>query len=120
MSAAVPRVTNLVRETNQLTQEAATDPSTGPDTGSAVQVPNVWPADASSINEHGMTPLMRAAFEGSAGTVRALLHRGAELEAKRTDGLNALSLAAFFGHSQVVWILLEHGADLAATGRAGT
>lgn len=120
MSAAVPRVTNLVRETNQLTQEAATDPSTGPDARSAVQVPNVWPADASSINEHGMTPLMRAAFEGSAGTVRALLDRGAELEAKRTDGLNALSLAAFFGHSQIVWILLEHGADLAATGRAGT
>jgi hypothetical protein len=63
---------------------------------------------------------MRAAYEGSAGTVRALLDRGAELEAKRTDGLNALALAAFFGHSQVVWTLLEHGADLAATGRAGT
>lgn len=120
MSAAVPRVTNLVRETNQLPQEAATDPSTGQDAGSAVQVANAWPVDASSIDEHGMTPLMRAAYEGSAGTVRALLNRGAELEAKRTDGLNALSLAAFFGHSQVVWILLEHGADLAATGRAGT
>ena len=118
MSAAVPRITNLVRETDQSTQEA--DPSTGPDAQSAVQVANAWPADASSINEHGMTPLMRAAYEGSAGTVRALLDRGAELEAKRTDGLNALSLAAFFGHSQVVWILLEHGADLAATGRAGT
>ena len=120
MSAAVPRVTNLVRETNQLTQAAATDPSTEPDARSAVQVDNAWPADASSINEHGMTPLMRAAYEGSAGTVRALLDRGADLEAKRPDGLNALSLAAFFGHSQVVWTLLEHGADLAATGRAGT
>jgi len=119
MSAAVPRVTNLVRETDQLTQEAATDPSTGPDARSAVQVGKAWPADA-SISEQGMTPLMRAAYEGSAGTVRALLDRGAELEAKRTDGLNALSLAAFFGHSQVVWILLEHGADLAATGRSGT
>ncbi|MCM3872638.1 MAG: ankyrin repeat domain-containing protein [Pyrinomonadaceae bacterium] len=70
--------------------------------------------------DRGMTPLMRAACDGLAGTVRALLDRGADVNAKRSDGFNALALAAFFGHSQVVWLLLENGADLAATGRSET
>ncbi|MEP6922696.1 MAG: ankyrin repeat domain-containing protein [bacterium] len=72
------------------------------------------------VSEHGMTHLMHAASEGSAGRVQALIDRGADIDAKRTDGFNALALAAFFGQAQVVWLLLEQGADLAPVGRSNT
>jgi hypothetical protein len=107
MSAAVTRTDRVAHDTNEFTQRAESS------------VPVKLEAQP-VVEDHGMTPLMRAASDGSAGTVQALLDRGAEVNAKRTDGFNALALAAFFGHSQVVWLLLENGADLAATGRFET
>jgi hypothetical protein len=107
MSAAVTRAKRLEHNTNELTRRA--------DRGIHGK-----PEARSVIEDHGMTPLMRAARDGSAGTVQALLDRGAEVNAKRSDGFNALALAAFFGHSQVVWLLLDNGADLSPTGRSET
>ncbi len=107
MSAAVTRTNRVEHDTNGFTQGAETS---GPVKLEARAV----------VEDHGMTPLMRAASDGSAGTVRALLDRGAEVNAKRTDGFNALALAAFFGHAQVVWLLVENGADLSATCRSET
>lgn len=111
MSAALTRAKKLGHGTNELTQPA--------EAGIPGKL-DARPVDRGSISDHGMTPLMRAAWDGLAGTVQALLDRGADVNAKRSDGFNALALAAFFGHSQVVWLLLENGADLDATGRSET
>ena len=107
MSAAATGAKRLEHRTNESTRQAETG------------VPGKLEARP-VIEDHGITPLMRAACDGSAGTVQALLDRGAEVNAKRADGFNALALAAFFGHAQVVWLLLENGADLTATGRSET
>ena len=107
MSAAVTRTNRVEHDTEESTQRAETSVPVKMETRPVVE-------------DYGMTPLMRAASDGSAGTVQALLDRGAEVNAKRTDGFNALALAAFFGHAQIVWVLLENGADLSATGRSET
>jgi len=118
MSAAVTRSEKLEHSTNELTQEASIAGKL--EARPTVEVTQVTEADRGSITDHGTTPLMRAACDGLAGTVLVLLDRGAEVNARRSDGFTALALAAFFGHSQVVWLLLENGADLAATGRSET
>ncbi|MFN2513303.1 MAG: ankyrin repeat domain-containing protein [Pyrinomonadaceae bacterium] len=107
MSAAVTRTNRVEHDTDESTPRAETS------------VPVKLEARP-VVDDYGMTPLMRAASDGSAGTVQALLDRGVEVNAKRTDGFNALALAAFFGHAQVVWVLVENGADLSATGRSET
>ena len=59
-------------------------------------------------NEHGEAPLVSAAVEGSAGSVKWLLSKGAD------PGLQkgfALTCACYWGHAEVVKILLEGGAD---------
>ncbi len=119
MSAAVNRATKLAPSTNESTRPAETSSNRNLG-GPAAEVPEISAADRGPTGDHGMTPLMRAACDGLAGTVRALLDRGDEVNAQRSDGFNALALAAFFGHSQVVWLLLENGAAMAATGRSET
>jgi hypothetical protein len=119
MSGAVTRAKKLEHGTHVFTQPAKTGIPGKLEARPVAEV-RVTEADRGSISDHGMTPLMRAACDGLAGTVQSLLDRGAEVNAKRSDGFNALALAAFFGHSQVVWLLLENGADLAATGSAET
>ena len=120
MSAAVTRTRKQNHGSNERTQPGTTSAEGELKAAPVVQVARVTATDVGAPGEHGMTPLMRAASEGSAGTVQVLVDRGANLNAKRSDGFNALALAAFFGHSQVVWLLLENGADLAATGRSQT
>lgn len=120
MSAAVPRTKNANHGTNEFTQRSQTNAKEEPEASPVIEIAKVAGTNLGSISEHGMTPLMRAACDGLAGTVRALLDREADVNAKRSDGFNALALAAFFGHSQVVWLLLEHGADLSVTGRSQT
>ncbi len=119
MSGAVTRAKKLEHGTSELRQPAETGIPGILEARPVTEVTVTGP-DRGSISDHGTTPLMRAACDGLAGTVQRLLDRGAEVNAKRSDGFNALALAAFFGHSQVVWLLLDNGADLAATGSSET
>ena len=57
---------------------------------------------------------LRAAEQGDIATVRALLAKGADLQAQDTFGATALMLAARGGHMAMVRALLEHGADVQA------
>jgi hypothetical protein len=56
--------------------------------------------------------LWEAARKGDAVTVKALLDRGADVNARFRYGATALSYAADKGHVEVVKILLERGADV--------
>jgi ankyrin repeat protein len=70
----------------------------------------------------GCTPLMRAAESGNQDQVRALLKRGADVNAALPQwGITALMLAAGEGHLQIVNALLVAGADpnAVASGHGG-
>ncbi|HEX7177981.1 MAG TPA: TonB family protein [Pyrinomonadaceae bacterium] len=57
-------------------------------------------------------PLIRAAAQGDAGAVSALLADGADVNVSTLKGVTALIGAAFFGHADVVRVLLHAGADV--------
>ena len=77
-------------------------------------------ADLNSVNCAGETVLMRAAHNGRARMVKALIEHGADPNATRSDRFNPLMLAAFFGHVDVVKVLVECGADLSPVSRFDT
>src|SRR5215470_7867274 len=56
-------------------------------------------------------PLFRAASQGDADSVKALVAEGVDINASSDRGQTALILAAFGGHSDVVELLLDAGAD---------
>jgi outer membrane protein assembly factor BamB len=56
--------------------------------------------------------LLTAAGKGDAAAVKALLDRGASVNARNAYGATALSLAADKGHLAVVKLLLQHRADV--------
>jgi ankyrin repeat protein len=58
--------------------------------------------------------LQIAACFGLRETARALLERGADVEARSSDGWTALSSAAWTGQEAVVELLLERGANIEA------
>ena len=58
--------------------------------------------------------LIRAAEKGNLGEVRALLAKGANVNARDKDGITALMMAASGGHLDVVRVLLAQGADVNA------
>ena len=60
------------------------------------------------------TALMYAALEGHTRKVKALLARGADVNAKDNAGRTALMFAVINMHGDTVNILLEHGADVNA------
>jgi ankyrin repeat protein len=90
-------------------------------------------------DEEGLSPLMRAAYEGRPEVVDVLVARGAEIglfeaaalgrvdllrervgrskkraNAFAPDGFTPLHLAAYFGHAEAAALLLDRGADVAA------
>ena len=62
---------------------------------------------------------MSAATTNSVETIKVLLDRGADIDARANDGKTALILAAFLGRSGAVEILLERGADVNAADNGG-
>ena len=71
-------------------------------------------------NEVGETPLIQAAADGAARSVRCLLAAGAAVHATDTDdGRTALSWAAEMGSLECVEQLLEQGAEVEAADKEG-
>jgi ankyrin repeat protein len=62
----------------------------------------------------GQTPLVAAASFGATGLALHLLNRGADINAKNTDGRTALILACYEGMTDVAKLLVERGADVNA------
>jgi ankyrin repeat protein len=67
-------------------------------------------ARAWDLNEE----LLAAARKGDLAAVKALLERGAEVNAKTRYGATPLSYAADRGHTEIVQLLIERGADVNA------
>ncbi len=75
-------------------------------------------ADPNIAKRSGETPLMTCANTGAEEGVRALLKRGADVNAKEgKDEQTALMWAAAEKHPQVVRALVENGANVAARSR---
>lgn len=81
-------------------------------------------ADIHGTSDSGRSALISAAEWGHAGTIRALLEAGADLNARirewRREEWTPLLLAAEEGHAEVVRILIERGASLHAMAEDGT
>ena len=63
--------------------------------------------------------LPKACRSGNVSTVRLLLERGANVNARDKDYGNALEEASFAGHDEIVQLLLDCGADVNASGTSG-
>ena len=71
-------------------------------------------------DNRGTTALMRAALNGHAAAIAALLAAGAEVEAKENDDTTALMLAAKGGHAAAIAALVAAGAEVEAKDNDGT
>ena len=69
---------------------------------------------------NGNTELMIAATAGEIDTVRALIAKGANVNAKNAFGSTALMGAAAGDHREVVQLLVENGASVNSTNRNGS
>jgi ankyrin repeat protein len=63
--------------------------------------------------------LISAAERGDAAAVQAFLAKGAEVNARASNGATALIVASYNGHLEVVQALLAKGAEVNATAGAG-
>jgi ankyrin repeat protein len=80
--------------------------------------------DPSLLKSHssdGWTPLHLAAFFGHVDLAPSLIDRGADVNARSTNGLNnaPLHAAAAGGHTDLIALLLERGADVNARQEGG-
>ena len=77
---------------------------------------NIKPEDVNvRLNDPDRSyPLILAAKEGSSELVKALLSKGADIEAKDLKKKTALHKAARFGHEQVTRLLIEHRVEVDA------
>ncbi|KAJ5392288.1 HET-domain-containing protein [Penicillium cosmopolitanum] len=76
-----------------------------------VLLDNNWDVDYKS-GRFFRTPLFDAAGYGREQAVGLLLDRGADIEAKDSEGKTPLFLAAKHGHEHIVNLLLERGANI--------
>ncbi|XP_053114842.1 ankyrin repeat and MYND domain-containing protein 2 [Hemicordylus capensis] len=64
------------------------------------------------LDEHGMTPLMHAAYKGKIDVCRLLLRHGADVNCNEHEhGYTALMFAGLSGNKEITWLMLEAGAD---------
>lgn len=63
--------------------------------------------------------IIAAAANGNTETVQSLLNRGADINAKDSNGQTALMRAAYEGHLDIVQLLLEYDADINITDEDG-
>ncbi|XP_053570095.1 ankyrin repeat and MYND domain-containing protein 2 isoform X1 [Bombina bombina] len=64
------------------------------------------------LDEHGMTPLMHAAYKGKVDMCELLLQHGADVNCnEHVQGYTALMFAGLSGNKEITWLLLEAGAD---------
>jgi len=72
------------------------------------------------VTPHDMSPLFRLAIaSGKTETVKSLLERGANINARDSSGMSALLLAASRGRQDVCELLLNYGADPYAKDQSG-
>lgn len=76
-------------------------------------------AGANPVNVHGWSALHYAAMQGHAGLLRALIARGAPVDALAPNGSTALMLAARSSSLAAVRVLLDARADARIRGRDG-
>lgn len=67
-----------------------------------------------NVDAFGMTPLMHASEAGVLDTVRTLIARGADVNARENEGRTPLMLASQEGHAGVVGLLINNEADVNA------
>ncbi|XP_062425174.1 ankyrin repeat and MYND domain-containing protein 2 isoform X2 [Rhea pennata] len=64
------------------------------------------------LDEHGMTPLMHAAYKGKVDMCRLLLRHGADVNCNEHEhGYTALMFAGLSGNKEITWMMLEAGAE---------
>lgn len=64
------------------------------------------------LDEHGMTPLMHAAYKGKTDMCRLLLRHGANVNCNEHEhGYTALMFAGLSGNKEITRVMLEAGAD---------
>ncbi|XP_053900611.1 ankyrin repeat and MYND domain-containing protein 2-like [Malaclemys terrapin pileata] len=72
------------------------------------------------LDEHGMTPLMHAAYKAKADMCRLLLRYGADVNCNEHEhGYTALMFAGLSGSKEITWMMLEAGAETDAVNSVG-
>ena len=62
-----------------------------------------------ALNKEEWSPLLVACAEGQTEVIKYLLHVGANVELRSTDGMTTLHLAAKNGHLEAVHVILGYG-----------
>ncbi|XP_078519900.1 ankyrin repeat and MYND domain-containing protein 2 isoform X1 [Lissotriton helveticus] len=72
------------------------------------------------LDEHGMTPLMHAAYKGREDMCKLLLQHGADVNCNEHEhGYTALMFAGLSGKKNITTLMLEAGADTDAVNSVG-
>lgn len=72
------------------------------------------------LNANGLTALSRSSMKGQLESVKLLVSKGANINAKDKDGFTPLMQACFSGESDVALFLISQGADVNAVGSRGS
>lgn len=77
-------------------------------------------ADIDSLDEHGQTALMNAAYRGDVELTQILVQRGARLNHTAKYRLTALMIAVINNRTEIVRLLFKAGADTTIKGSYGS